>query len=102
MTTRRAPPRLPENNDGSSYLYISLVRPYPCVSLKCTTRVHPRKSAAQLLPACTARLYARPSHACVTRHLRSRRIWIFGSVPCEFLSVSKEVDTYPARTASTT
>src|ERR1700687_1597816 len=101
MTTRKAPPRLPENNDGSSYLYISLVRPSPCVSLKCTTREHPRKSAAQFLPACTARLYARPSHACVTRHLRSRRIES-SSVPCEFLSVSKETDTYPARTASTT
>jgi hypothetical protein len=25
MTTRRANPRLPENSDGSSYLYISLV-----------------------------------------------------------------------------
>jgi hypothetical protein len=29
MTARRAAPLLPENNDGSSYLYIRLLRPYP-------------------------------------------------------------------------
>src|SRR5882757_3530820 len=102
MTTRKAPPRRPENNDGSSYLYISLVSALPLRFLLSALRARTLGRVLHNFCPRVLRVFTRGPHTCVTRHPCSRRIWIIGSVPCEFLSVSKEVDTYPARTASTT
>src|SRR5258707_10334364 len=76
MTARKAAPLLPENNDGSSYLYISLSDPTP-------------ESIHLDAPSATRR-------ASFTRLEGTQR---FRRVP-SFPSASKEVDTYRARTAS--
>src|ERR1700737_2163722 len=77
MTARKAAPLLPENNDGSSYLYISLNDPTP-ESIQSRCRRAPTRCA---------------SFKRLEGTQRSRR------VP-SFPSASKEVDTYRARTAS--
>src|SRR5216683_1187586 len=76
-TARRAAPLLPENNDGSSYLYISLNDLTP-------ESIHHRSAECATRCASLTRLEG-------TQHFRR--------VP-SFPSASKEVDTHRARTAS--
>src|ERR1700737_361878 len=76
MTARKAAPLLPENNDGSSYLYISLSDPTP--------------ESIHLVAAVRD---ARPLHVS-----KARDIFVASLLP----SASKEPDTYRARTASAT
>src|SRR5436305_4875354 len=101
MTTRRAPPLLPENIDGSSYLYISLVRPYPCDFSECALRACTPDGVLHNFRPRVLRVFTRGPHTRALHATFAHAASISG-VPCEFLSVSKETDTYPVRTASTT